>query len=51
MPGAHPDSVALEVLGDVLTIEPAGRLYKALVETKKATGVSAWRFALADPGT
>ncbi|HEX4884589.1 MAG TPA: pitrilysin family protein, partial [Casimicrobiaceae bacterium] len=38
-PGPHPDTTALDVLGDVLTIEPAGRLYKALVETKKATGV------------
>ncbi|HEX4883572.1 MAG TPA: insulinase family protein, partial [Casimicrobiaceae bacterium] len=50
-PGPHPDTTALDVLGDVLTIEPAGRLYKALVETKKATGVAAWTFALADPGT
>jgi zinc protease len=50
VPGAHPDFVALDVLGDVLTIEPAGRLYRALVETKKATGVAAWSFALHDPG-
>ncbi len=49
-PGPHPDTTALDVLGDALTIEPAGRLYKALVEAKKATGVAAWTFALADPG-
>ena len=40
VPGAHPDVVALDALGDVMTVEPAGRLYQALVETKKATGVA-----------
>src|SRR5205085_4276001 len=30
-----------EVLGNVLDAAPAGRLYKALVETKKATSVAA----------
>ena len=38
--GAHPDYVATDVLGDVLTVEPAGRLYKSLVETKKAAAVA-----------
>jgi zinc protease len=47
---AHPDVVPLEVLGEVLTIEPAGRMYRALVETKKATSVWSWSLALADPG-
>ena len=37
--GAHPDCVAADVLGDVLTLAPSGRLYKSLVETKKATAV------------
>jgi len=50
VPGAHPDAIALEALGDVMTVEPAGRLYQALVETKKATAVEAWNFTLADPG-
>ena len=50
VPGAHPDAIALEALGEVMTVEPAGRLYKALVETKKATAVEAWNFTLADPG-
>ena len=40
--GAHPDYVATDVLGDVMTIAPSGRLYKALVETKKASAVQAW---------
>lgn len=48
--GAHPDAVPLEVLGDVLTFEPGGRLYRALVEPGKASGVSAWALTLADPG-
>jgi zinc protease len=49
--GAHPDSVAIDALGEIMTIAPAGRLYRALVETKKATGVDAWTLALHDPGT
>ena len=49
--GAHPDFVALDVLGDVLTVPPAGRLYKALVTTKKASSVEAWMSELREPGT
>ena len=50
VPGAHPDAIAIDALGEVMTVEPAGRLYKALVETKKATAVEAWNFALRRPG-
>ena len=50
MSGAHPDAVAMEALGEIMTVAPAGRLYKALVDTKKATGVDSWTFTLADPG-
>ena len=49
--GAHPDYVATDTLGEVMTLAPAGRLYKSLVETKKATAVSAWSSAQHDPGT
>jgi zinc protease len=49
--GAHPDYVAIDVLGDVMTVAPSGRLYKALVETRKASAVQAWNEAQADPGT
>ena len=49
--GAHPDAVAVDVLGDVLTLAPAGRLYKALVETRTATAVQSWNVAGVDPGT
>lgn len=48
--GAHADYPAVEVLTTALAIEPAGRLYKALVETKLATSVSGQTFALHDPG-
>ncbi len=49
--GAHPDYVATDVLGEVMTLAPAGRLYKALVDTKKATSVQSWIQPQADPGT
>lgn len=42
-PGSHPDYAAVAVLDEILTNDPAGRLYKALVETKKAS--SQWGFA------
>lgn len=35
--GSHPDYTAVEILVDILTNEPSGRLYKALVESKKAS--------------
>ena len=38
--GYHPELPALEVLADALVAAPSGRLYKALVEAKKAAGVS-----------
>ncbi|MDM7913818.1 MAG: pitrilysin family protein [Candidatus Eisenbacteria bacterium] len=47
--GAHPDFVALEALAIVLGDTPSGRLYKALVETKKATSVSARAEQFRDP--
>ena len=39
--GANPDFPALEVLGSILGEESSGRLYKALVDNKKATQVFA----------
>jgi len=50
VPGAHPDYVAVDALASIMSIEPAGRLYKALVETKKASGVGSWAAELYDPG-
>ncbi len=48
--GGHPDFASVEVLSDILTAAPAGRLYKALVQTKKASHVRAEVYALHDPG-
>jgi zinc protease len=48
--GAHPDAVAVTALGEMMTVEPAGRLYKALVDTKKASAVEVLTLGFADPG-
>ena len=48
--GGHPDFAAIDVLESVLTMTPSGRLYKALVEQKKAASVSGAAYALHDPG-
>ena len=48
--GASPDATAMEALAEIMTVQPAGRLYKALVETGKASSVENWMFALHDPG-
>jgi len=50
VPGAHPDYVAIDALAEIMTIAPAGRLYKSLVETKKASAVGSWAAELLDPG-
>ncbi len=47
---AHDDHAALMVLSNIWDMEPNGRMYKALVETKKATDISAMPWALHDPG-
>jgi zinc protease len=48
--GAHPDMAAIEVLAGVLGEAPSGRLYKALVENKKAVSAGAYAEELHDPG-
>ena len=50
MPGSHPDYPAMDVLVEVLTAEPNGKLYKNLVDTKKASSQYGFGFALHDPG-
>ena len=49
-PGTHADFAAIEVLTQILGSEPSGRLYKSLVDTKKASGIGAFNFQLQDPG-
>ncbi len=48
--GASPDFPAVEILEDALTASPSGRVYKALVESKKATSVNGSVYAWHDPG-
>ena len=48
--GSHPDGAALNVLAGVLGDRPSGRLYKALVDNKKAVGASMGMEELHDPG-
>ena len=51
MPAAtHPDSAALDVMTGVLGDTPSGRLYKALVDNKKAVSASMDTISLHDPG-
>ena len=42
-PGSHKDYAAIAVIDELLSNEPSGRLYKALVESKKASYI--WSFA------
>lgn len=49
--GPHPDTQPLNVLIGLLTDQPSGRLYKKLIETKKATGISGYDYETADPGS
>lgn len=49
-PGSHPDCAAVDMLTEVLTDEPSGRLYKALIETKKSSSQYGWCATLNEPG-
>jgi zinc protease len=48
--GTHPDYPAIEVLSTILGTEPSGTLYKALVDTKKASSSGAFSFQWKEPG-
>lgn len=48
--GSNPDFVPIELMTGILSDTPAGRLYKALVETKKASSVAGGSFELHNPG-
>jgi zinc protease len=48
--GSHPDAAPLDLLLRVLADSPSGRLYAALVETKKAARVGGSQYQLRDPG-
>jgi zinc protease len=48
--GAHEEYPACDALQSILSDPPAGVLYKALVETRKAASVDGMTMALHDPG-
>jgi len=47
--GSHEDFPAVEVLTQVLGSAPSGRLYKALVETRKAASATAYDYRMREP--
>lgn len=49
-PASHADAAAMSVLANILGDTPAGRLHKALVETKQASVVFGFNFELREPG-
>ncbi|GMU58821.1 MAG: hypothetical protein AMXMBFR34_05840 [Myxococcaceae bacterium] len=48
--GTDPDYAAIDILDRALGASPSGRLYKALVETKKAAKVRCENFQVKEPG-
>ncbi len=49
-PASHPDFPAVEVLSNILGMQPSGRLYKELVEQKLAAQANTFEIAGHDPG-
>ncbi|MCZ8353926.1 MAG: pitrilysin family protein [Cyclobacteriaceae bacterium] len=48
--GSHIDYPAIEILGRVIGSAPSGKLYKELVDSKKASSVGAFSFEWKEPG-
>lgn len=48
--GADEDFAAVSVFENILTDEPSGRLYKALIDTKKASSIYSFTPFLKEPG-
>ena len=49
-PGSHEEFAAVNVLADLLGAQPTGRLYRNMVETGLAAGISVTAFQLREPG-
>lgn len=47
--GSHPDYAAITILTRILGSAPSGRLYKELVDTKKASSAGAFAYAFKEP--
>jgi len=50
VPQASPDYVALDALTEIMTIQPAGRLYRSLVDTKLSSAIEGDNWGMRDPG-
>jgi zinc protease len=48
--GSHPDYAAISVLARILGSQPSGRLYKALIDSKKASYAGAFSYQWKEPG-
>ncbi len=48
--GSHSDYPAIEVLSNILGMQPSGRLYKALIDSKKASSTGCFAFQWKEPG-
>jgi zinc protease len=48
--GSHPDYAAISIISEVIGATPSGRMYKALIDTKKASTTFTWDFQLKEPG-
>jgi zinc protease len=48
--GVHPDNSAVTLIAEILGNEPSGRMYKNLVETKKAAATFMLPMQLKEPG-
>jgi zinc protease len=49
-PASHPDFAGVEIISDILTNSPSGRLYKAMVEPKVGSYIYGFAFPLKEPG-
>jgi zinc protease len=48
--GTHPDFASISVLSEILGNSPSGRMYKNMVETKKASSIFVSDFQFKEPG-
>ncbi|MEQ1827114.1 MAG: pitrilysin family protein [Pirellula sp.] len=50
-PGGHPEFPAVDLMATVLADQSSGRLYKSMIETRRAAAVGGGAYAFHDPGT
>ncbi len=49
-PGSHTDAAAIAIMSEVLSDSPSGRLYKSLIESKKASSIFGFNLQTKEPG-